>query len=120
MSMGSDEEFAEEFAKYDAQLRGGQMHAILLAQTLCYALTASGTLAAADLLADFDRNLNQLEDYLADPDPEKEFQAATSVHHQRLELFRSQYRAWAIHHGFLKADPEDPPPDNLLPFPGHG
>lgn len=101
--------FEEQFPLYDAQIRGGQMHAIWLAQTLCHMLTAGGTLAADDVLADLGKGLTQLEDYLADPDPEKEFQAATCVQHQRLELFRTSYRTWAIGHGFLK--PDSPVPE---------
>ncbi|HQS71095.1 MAG: hypothetical protein B7Y36_18915 [Novosphingobium sp. 28-62-57] len=102
-------DLGEKFALYDAQMKGGQMHAIWLVQALFYLLTADGTLAASAAMAAFGKGLTELEDYLADPDPEKEFQAASSVHHQRLELFRTSYRTWAIGHGFLK--PDSPVPD---------
>lgn len=98
----------EKFKLYDAQMKGGQMHAIWLIQALYFILTARGTLNADDVLADLGNGLAELEDYLADPDPEKEFHDASSVHHQRLELFRSRYRLWAINHGFSQPDDLSP------------
>lgn len=93
---------AENFKILVAQLRGGQMHAIWLAQALFYLLTTRGNIDAEGVLENLGKGLNELEDYLANPaNNDVSLRTASSVHHQRLEMFRSHYRDWAIDHGFF-------------------